>query len=233
MPNGAQHACHHKPSPLPKRRRLPIHQSQWQAEQSHGDRLPHHNDARLFCSGEVLCNEERSRKHGRRSQHDQVVPTPFTRQVGNHHHQHACKANRCRDPAVFAHGFAQEPRSTQHDENRAGEANGRHVRQGDLGQCNEPQHQTNGVHAAAPKLPLHVIGHIGRQALVPKQWQHDQEAAKIPEKLRFKRVHLHGKGPRNGVQQRERQASQCHPCHAPNGGWQAFKTAGVLETRES
>jgi hypothetical protein len=97
-----------------------------------------------------------------------------------------------------------------------------------LGQCNEPQHQANGVHATSPKLSLHVDWDVGGKSLVPQQRQHDKQATKIPKELRLKGIHLHGKTSGNGVQQRKSQATQSHPGHAAHRCWQSFKTTRVL-----
>ena len=115
------------------------------------------------------------------------------------HHQYASKTKQCGDPAVGVHFFAQKPGGTNHDEDRAGKADGRHIGQTDTRQCGKPEHQPQGMYRATPPLPLHVHRTVSRIALAQHQRQYHQGTRKVAQKLCLKGIERQGDAAHNRI----------------------------------
>ena len=170
---------------------LPAVNGHWQAKQGHRERLPEHDHRSGFVAGQGLGDEEGGGKHGGGRQHDQGIDPTRPAQLRPHHHQHTGKADERRHPSVGPHFLAQKPGGPQHDEDRPGEPQRRHVGQGGVGQCREPEHQAPRVHRAAPELALDILGHVGRR-LTQHPGQHHQHAKGVAQKERLIHIEVQG-----------------------------------------
>ena len=91
----AQDAAQEKRTPLNCRRRLPVQEAKRQAEQAHGDRLPHDDHFGPVEFRQRLGQEERRGEDRRRREHDEHVGSAAARKFRRNDDQH---------PVVFLAG---------------------------------------------------------------------------------------------------------------------------------
>ena len=122
------------------------------------------------------------------------------------------------------HGLLEKQVGAQHDEDRAGEANGRHVSQRNVGQGRVPQQQCGSMHRPAHELPADILRPIRGKPSAQHQRHHHQQAAGVAQKLRLQGVELLRHDALDGVQTHEQQACGTCPQQALNSRIQLPRT---------
>ena len=223
----AEQPAEREAAPLDRRRVVPVKERERQAEQGHADRLPDHDHAGALMPCQALGQQKRGREDRCRRQHHEVVDAAATGHLRRQHDQHAGQADAGGEPALPTHRFLEEDVGADHDEDRSGEADRRHVGERDLGQRGEPQAEAEGVDRTARELAAELLRPVAAQAAAQHQRQHHDNAEQIAQELGLERIELLGEKAHQRVQMREHEAG----CGCPHQAADRARQGGRMATR--
>ena len=221
MAGTAQHARRQEEHPLAEARPAPVQQRRREGEQADRDALPDHDRLRPVTLRQRLGDQRRGGEQRGGAEHQEVVEAAGRAELGADHDEHADEADAGRHPALPHHLLPEGEDGAGHDEDRAGEADRRGVRQGEVRQGHVPQHHAGGVDDAAPELADEAVGRVGAQPDSHDERRHHQKARGVAQELHLQRIHLHRDQPEERVQDREHEPRGRHPGHGLHGRAQA------------